>query len=69
MAIATTELYILVDSDVQDEDQPETCVAKEHRRYAHSAAEQKRRDAIRVLLSNNRCMCLSMSALKSHSLK
>lgn len=49
--------YILGDSDVQDEDPSETCVVKEHRRYAHSAAEQKRRDAIRVWRLNNCQIC------------
>lgn len=38
-------MYVLVDSQDEEND---VFVAKEQRRFAHSAAEQKRRDAIRV---------------------
>ena len=38
-------IYFSVDSPDEDTD---LTVAKEQRRFAHSAAEQKRRDAIRV---------------------
>ena len=38
-------------------------VAKEQRRFAHSAAEQKRRDAIRVSCCRTQSLFLALGAL------
>ena len=41
------DFHVFFSLDSQDEE-TDVFVAKEQRRFAHSAAEQKRRDAIRV---------------------